>query len=696
MRCRLLLCFLLSLPLFNVSGQEPVAPQITADVFEAEFATGAAVYRGNATARYGDVVVKADELRYNVRERIIEARGHVVLTRGDTRLLAAELSYQLDSRTYRVRDLRFGQLPVYVSGSLVEGDRQLLRFTDARVTYGEPGRFAPTFSADTVTFDPARDRVRAEGARVGLGLWQPLPLPATEIPTNIPFLSYLSLDGGYNSFLGAYADIGVQVPVGGGFSLGGNLGGYTQRGVLLGPAASYRVNEGTDQEMIGAFNSGYVHDNGERLTDLRGKPVPKDRGFVTWSHRQRFGERLSLAALVNYWSDSEVLRDFRPDEFFPIQTPDTFAELTYVTDNAVLGLLARAQVNPYHQMRQRLPELSFALLPTRFAGDLGVYQEAQASVAVLRDDPPLGGPTMSSERADFYYALTRPFTPKEWLTVTPVAGARVTHYTDALGGRNDYTRTLGEFGVDAELRASGTFDIQNERWGIDGLRHLVTPRISYRYIPDAERGDRYIPPIDRRVFATYLEPLGLGARRQIDDLSRTHTLRLGLDNRLQTRDATYGSRDLVDLNFAADLRFDRASGERTLSDVHTELRLTPAPWLSFDAYHRVTPGSWHTEEFNTGITLRHTDQWAIRVANHYLDGDIQEHIGAIAYRINEVYELFARVHYDARLERFNEQRYGINQTLENRWVVGYELSFLEGRRRESSFGFHLLLEVLSF
>src|SRR5690606_488005 len=312
MRCRLLLSFLLSLPLFNVSGQEPVAPQITADVFEAEFATGAAVYRGNATARYGDVVVKADELRYNVRERIIEARGHVVLTRGDTRLLAAELSYQLDSRTYRVRDLRFGQLPVYVSGSLVEGDRQLLQFTDARVTYGEPGRFAPTFSADTVTFDPARDRVRAEGARVGLGLWQPLPLPATEIPTNIPFLSYLSLDGGYNSFLGAYADIGVQVPVGGGFSLGGNLGGYTQRGVLLGPAASYRVNEGTDQEMIGAFNSGYVHDNGERLTDLRGKPVPKDRGFVTWSHRQRFGERLSLAALVNYWSDSEVLRDFRP------------------------------------------------------------------------------------------------------------------------------------------------------------------------------------------------------------------------------------------------------------------------------------------------------------------------------------------------------------------------------------------------
>lgn len=694
-RLLLRVVFLVAATCAGAQSPAPV-PQVTADELEADFTSSALVYRGNAVARYGDVSLTADELRYRERERLIEARGNVVLTRGTTRLLAAEMTYHLDTRSYRVRDLRFGQLPVYVSGSLVEGAPDELTFHDAVISYGEPGRFAPTVVADRVTYFPERDRMQATGGAVGLGLWQPLPLPSTEIPTDVPFLSYLSLNAGYSGFLGAYAEVGVEVPVGGGFNLGGTLGVFTERGLLAGPSGNYLRHAGTGREIRGEFETGYIHDTGDRLTDIRDEPVPQDRGFVSWAHRQRFGERLSLAALLNYWSDSEVVRDFRPDAFFPVQTPDTFAELTHVSDHVVLGLFARAQVNPDHELRERLPELSFALLPAPLGGELGLYQEAQASVAVLRDDPPAGGPTLRSDRADVYYALTRPFTPREWLTVSPVAGARLTHYARAQGGRSDYTRVLGEFGVDAELRASGTFDYRNERWGIDGLRHLVTPRVSYRYIPDATKGERSIPAIDRRVFATYLEPLGLGSRRQIDDLAATHTLRLALDQRLQTRDPAYGSRDLVDFSTAVDVRFDRAPGDRTLSALHAELRLTPAPWLAFDLYHRADPGSWRTQEFNTGITLRHADQWALRVANHYLDGDIQEHIGAVSYRINEVFELFARVHYDARRDRFNEQRYGINQTLENRWIVGYEVSFFEGPRRESSFGFHLLLDVIAF
>src|SRR5690606_8673441 len=132
----------------------------------------------------------------------------------------------------------------------------------------------------------------------------------------------------------------------------------------------------------------------------------------------------------------------------------------------------------------------------------------QASAVRLRDDPPAGGATLRSDRLDAYYAATRSFTPREWLSIAPIAGGRLTHYSRATGGRSDYTRALGELGVDAELRFNGTFDYRNERWDNDGLRHLVTPRVSYRYIPDATKGTRYIPAIDRRVFATYLEPLG--------------------------------------------------------------------------------------------------------------------------------------------------------------------------------------------
>ena len=277
-----------------------------------------------------------------------------------------------------------------------------------------------------------------------------------------------------------------------------------------------------------------------------------------------------------------------------------------------------------------------------------------------------------------------------------MTGVRLTHYTNATGGRDNYTRGLAEIGLDAELHASATFDYQNERWGIDGLRHLVTPRLSYRYIPQADKGDRYIPQIDRRVFATYLEPLGLGSRRQIDDLTATNTIRFELDQRLQTRDPKYGSRDLVRLNMALDSRFDGPPTQSTLSALHTELHLTPAPFLDLSTYYRLRPADWRMEEFNTAITLRSADRWSVQFANHYLAGDIQEFIGGIAYRLNEVYEGYLQLHFDSRRDRFVEQTYGVRQTIANRWVVGYEISFFEGPRRESDFGFNLVLEAVRF
>ena len=54
------------------------------------------------------------------------------------------------------------------------------------------------------------------------------------------------------------------------------------------------------------------------------------------------------------------------------------------------------------------------------------------------------------------------------------------------------------------------------------------------------------------------------------------------------------------------------------------------------------------------------------------------------------------MHYDARRSRFIEQSYGLQQILDNRWIIGYELSFYEGPRRESNFGFNIVLNAVSF
>jgi LPS-assembly protein len=279
-----------------------------------------------------------------------------------------------------------------------------------------------------------------------------------------------------------------------------------------------------------------------------------------------------------------------------------------------------------------------------------------------------------------------------------MAGARVTHYADTVGAvtAGGYTRTLGEVGFDTALRASGTFDYQNAQWDINGLRHLFTPRLSYRYIPEADRGRARIPQIDRQTFSTYLPPLGLGETRNIDALRATNTLRLAFDNTLQTRDATYGSRDLLTLNVATDFRFKRAPGERDVSVVQTEAAFAPAHWLQVDAFSQLIPQTAKVQEFNSGVTLHDGNAWSLRFSNNFLRGEIQDyHIDGQA-RLNERFDALARLSYDARTRRFNEQAYGLVQNLDHAWRVSYVVSVYSGPRRESHFGLNVQIEALGF
>ena len=272
----------------------------------------------------------------------------------------------------------------------------------------------------------------------------------------------------------------------------------------------------------------------------------------------------------------------------------------------------------------------------------------------------------------------------------------MTHYTDALGPKDNYTRTLGEIGFDARLLASGTFDYKNPVWEIDGLRHLVEPKLSYRYAPEAANGRAFIPPIDHRAFSTYLQPLSIGDARNLDDLTALNTLRLSLGNILQTRAPGYGSRNLASLNFAADYRFDDAPGRRHLSDIYTELALTPAPWLKVEAFQRFDPHTPSQQELNTAIEIVDQEWWSARLATHFLKNNYQEYFLEYRQRLNEVYDVTALWRYDARNSRFNEQSYGVWQRLGQTWAVKYEVSWFNGPRRESSFALNLEVQLLKF
>ncbi|MFZ9682288.1 MAG: LPS assembly protein LptD, partial [Cephaloticoccus sp.] len=620
------------------------------------------------------------------------ATGHVSLTRGSERILADRLTYHRGKGTFTADRVRLGRFPYFVSGRRAEGTATEVTVYDAVLSVREPGPWQPTVIADPLTYVRGEELVAAN-ARIGVGRLQPVAVPKFTYKLNLPLVSYLSFTAGYRASLGAFVESGVNVPVGTATKVGASLGAYTQRGFMVGPTAHYeRARDG--REAAGDLKSGFINDHGDKLTDVIGRPVPENRGYLQWWHAQDLTPRLSLTGQLNYWSDSEILRDFRPDEFFGVQEPDNYLQAVHAADRYFVNLFSRFRPNDFQPVQERLPEVQFSLPATSIGG--GFFARVSAGAAALREEPPGGGGVMRSDRLDAYAAVTRPLARADWFSFTPIVGARATHYARATGGRDTYTRMLGEFGFDAELRAAKTWDYQNPVWKIDGIRHLLTPVASYRYVPGAEKGRAWIPAIDEQTFGTYLPVIGLGDIRSIDDLDPHHVLRVGLNNTWQTRDATYGSRDLLVLNLANDFRFDRLPGQRRSSDLHAFLAFTPSPWLQFDFYQRTTVADLTLQEFNTGLTIRDGDAWAMRFSSHFLRQEIDEYILAYEQRLNESLAVLTKLHYDTRRKRFNEQAFGLRQNLGNTWAVRYYVSVYDGPRRESNFGFNIAVEALGF
>lgn len=676
------------------SAEQPL--ELSGDLFDGTLSVdGNLVYRGHAVVRGENVLLTADEIRFEQNTASFFATGHVVFTRAGARLLADRLVFHRADGSFTAENIRLGSPPYFAEGASAEGTRDEITLHQARVSYGEPGPWQPTVVAETLVISPGR-KIRTEKATVGVGQAQPFALPRFQHELSQPFAATFGFNGGFRRSLGAYVGAHVLVPYSPGLRPGGDIAVFSRRGVMVGPALGYDSPDDPER-MHGYFRSGYIQDHGNRQTDILSRPIGADRAYAEWQHQQNFGDHLTLAAQLNWWKDSDVLRDFRSRAFFPVQEPDNFVESVYTGSNYFVSAFTRLQPNPYHRVQERLPEVRFDLLP--YASPGGFYQRFNASFAILREDPLLTGSTLRSDRLDAYYALSRPIAPREWVAFTPVVGGRLTHYINSdLGGARpgNYLRLLGEVGFDAALRTSGTFDYQNPAWKIDGLRHLLTPRLSYRYIPQADKGRRQIPRIDRETFATYLPPLGLGDARNLDDLHPTNTLRLGLDNTVQTRDPVLGSRDLLVFNVANDFRFKRRPGERDVSELHAEVLALPAHWLQFDLYQSFAPQRFTLRELNSGVTVHDGPAWSLRFGNNFLRNELQDYSLDSRVRVNERFAAVARLRYDARQHRFNEQTYGLAHNVANTWLISYSVSVYSGRKRESNFGFDLRIDTVRF
>jgi LPS-assembly protein len=699
-------------------GQTPAAdPGAPADLsasgpISTDYVTGELVAKPDARLAGTDFLLTADEIRYNQRTQVAAASGRVVLDRLGDRLLADTVSINRGTGKFTARNIRIGRSPYFIAGESAEGDKNEVTVHNATVTYREPGAWQPTVRAKTLIWSPGH-YLKLAGGNMGLGGFQPLPIShmGQDLGHDRP-ITDVTVGAGYRKNLGLWVDTAFNLPVTLGASVGPDLGVYTNRGVMIGPVAAYDVTSG-DDTAVGYLKSGYIYDYGKRYTDILGAAVPPNRAYAEWVHNQQVTPDLSITGDINWSTDSEVIRDFHSKEFIPVQEPDNYLESVYTGPDFLASVFARFQPDSFYPVQQRLPEIRFDVLPTPLGG--GILVRFNSGVAHLVEDPPLGGSHLASDRLDAFLGLSRPFTYRGIVDFTPVVGARYTEYWDTVGAAKPggTGRALGELGFDADLKLSGIFDYENPLWHIDGLRHLMTPTLSYRYIPDADKSADWIPPIDRSTFTNYLPIMELGDMRAVDQLQAANVLRFGLNNTLQTRDKTYGSRDLLSLNLAEDFRFQRAPGQTDFSDAHADLTATVTRWLSLDLEDTVSTRRASQRALDTDVTLHEGDVWMARFGVGYLSDKYGTFyvpglgynpiVGVDTYhyelrgRVSELYELFTRGDYDARDHLIVDQYYGVDRKISNTWDLEIAVVFSSGpNNNQGHFGVEVGLNLLRF
>jgi LPS-assembly protein len=612
--CLLLLTFAQLLPaqLAELLG-DTSQMQIEADLLEHSQQSGDAHASGNVRIVYGNLTLQADEVLVNQETEDFTATGAVLITLQDgTQWRAPAVKGNLKSHAFSFGPYRLDG-PVWHSGgdsgeNSADGQQTLRNAWLSTCDCTEPHY---RLSASSIRHD-AKQRFVAKNVILRLG-----PVPIFYLPilwgsTNANQFGYI-LKPGYSGRRGAYLQIGRLWKLHEDHSAKAYVDLMSKRGVGLG--GNYQQNtkaRAVDATVYGLhdLDTPETGDGFNRRFESR-----DDRYRLHYYQHERFSEHLSLRLNLDLLSDIDMLEDWFRRDHRRFEQPKSYLDLSYDERSYSVGLALRPRLNEFYSVSETLPELRLDLarqqlgaLPLQYQSQTraGYYSMKWRNFALDRRqllpfgsyDPDQHGDLddYQSSRADTLHAIYLPIDLAGRLSITPRAAARLTYYGKssktrvskqdiannltvdnpdnvyAPNGIRNYDKEGGELsrfafetGIEARTRFSSDWlDLALPALSIQDLRHVVEPYVNYTYAST---------PTEDRDFIYFFD--------EIDRLEKQNFLRIGLDQRLNTR-CEGGVYSLLRWQSYADVHFDRGEESgRHGGDLGNRLDLMPRQDLRF-------------------------------------------------------------------------------------------------------------------
>ncbi len=666
----------------------------------------------NGRLETANAFLSAKMIRRDDRTGLILAEGDVVYTTKELRILGARIMIDTRADVIEATDVRFGRAPVYFTAEslrIVKGDKQI---KGVRVWNNEPSAAGMHLKIAEASYVEKEDWLSLRSATpyvAGLPLF------------NLPYYGQSGLDFPYEIMLntgsedkqGRFLRSSILTRVSPSLYAGGNVDFYSNSGIMVGPALRFDNSRvpGAATRWKGRLQSGWIDDQSTPVADLFGRLPDSQRSFVTGDINGRTADGLEVAGNLFAQTDPDVLRDFRPFLIGQAGNPQLNLEVVRPYEGGYLSAVLTAKTDNYQDVVQKLPEFRYDL-PTTIAGADGWSRRAFLSVGYFSERPSaeltsanfqaatLSADAWSAARIDGYYGFSRTMVAGDWLTFRPVAGVRTTGWSDGLNGQGAATKVIGQAGFDVEGLFTGSWSADAPNWGINGLRHSARPLFQYRVMPGADREVGVVPMTQRAVSVSVLEELDLADRLDAASTTDRQSMRFGIRNTLETRDAVNGSRELLRADLFTDWRQGPTDAETGRTDLLGSLSVSPASWLTFNSSVRMPNGGGAARESLQTIALNSGDFWRTSLSWVELRQatSARQLVWDGRVRLNSVYSLVSGLNYDAQLDQATLLWAGLIQRVGNSWEVEYGVNkrMYPLNRGISSLGFHLRVRLFKF
>lgn len=564
--------------------------------------------KGEVFARFQHQTLSADLVEVDLDEEVLRALGRVVLTEGLNRLEGERLEYR-----YREKRGVMHQAKGFIAPSVSFEGRELYREGEKRY------RLLDTVVTTCRICEPKLGRweFRSKEAIIeqdevisatSVSFWvHEIPLaysPYVAFPIGPRRTGFLTPQVGYSRRAGVLYKQPFFWAISESQDATFTLGLRSRRGIEADAEYRYILSE----TAWGEWKGRYLRDR------EAGSPLRQDRLGLQGKHDQLLGSGLSLKADIDYVSDRILRREFfeEPVEFRTARVSHSRVFLTQASPSFTFQALLnwnqdQAGVKPSRFVQ--MPELQFKA-PPQPLGDTPLLIALDSSAAFFERE---GG--VDAGRFDLFPQLSLPLPLRPWFTLTPSVGLRGTAYTTEEDPRNGVTgRGLFELGGTLQTQFFRSFEVKNGH-----LLHLVTPRLSFRFVPEVDQkrfpqfdGSDFISPqnriaygFDSRLIARSKEADGAIRSREIFTFSLDQSVNLDPEERefsnlfltaLTPERIDQAVRDVTPLNQG----FSRAK-ERRWSNVVATLVLIPSPFFTFRGTFGFNPEEGRGDVTNTSL-----------------------------------------------------------------------------------------------